>query len=320
MEGGVGQQKLESLAVANGATAAARYGLSLVDIGDDDANASGELAGAEEALPTLIWIAYGNAAGAHSERVLTLRRISDGEGGLQVQGWCHLRRSVRTFRSDRIAKLVCLATGECPDDVEDWLRGHARFGVEAASPSRELKPAAPTSDYTRHALRLCRDHLSVLAYLARSDGSLDPDEVEVMVDFVMMSTEREISREAAAAYIRRLAPDFSALTESVARLARSPQDHWRGLARAMRRLSDADGRLDGREQSAWLETLETFEAEREASLRGRVAQAHAKALEDDWVEPEWLAEHLVEELASRVEVDPQVLVEMVRQELSGSVS
>ncbi|MEI9964825.1 MAG: hypothetical protein WDM92_09020 [Caulobacteraceae bacterium] len=101
-----------------------------------------------------------------------------------------------------MVELVCLATGEVPDDPAQWILDHALFEGDQ-------------DDYTPRALRLCRDELALLAYVGRADGVFDPDEVEIAVDYVMMSTEKEINRDQAAKYIKRLQPSLTDLPDHV---------------------------------------------------------------------------------------------------------
>ncbi len=208
-------------------------------------------------LPALVQITYRSAAGDASCRVVAVQRIWRDHGALYVQGVCQLRHAVRTFRMDRISELICLATGEVSGDPKGWLLEHAVLN------------AVPDGDYTPHARRRRRDELAILAYLARADGSLDPDEVEVAIDLVMMSTEKEIDRRRAGVYIRRITPTAIDLEETVARVAKDA-GRWILLQRAMRRLVDADREWPIEEQIA-ADQVETWAAGAAAHLQAGLA-------------------------------------------------
>lgn len=188
------------------------------------------------ALPTAVAIDYVGGEGSESRRIVTLIRIWRTAGIVRFQGRCHLRRAVRTFRAENVIQLVCLATGEAPDDPEAWLISHA------------LEPQAV--DHTAQALRAMRDEVAVLAYLARADHRLDPDEVEVIIDHVMMGTDADIDRERVKAQVQRLSVDDDEANEAARRVLKSPAVAER-LARSARRLVDADGECCVGEQVAW---------------------------------------------------------------------
>lgn len=181
----------------------------------------------DPALPAVIMIRYHSSHGEVSERAVAIHHVWRDAGELYLQGVCQLRHALRTFRVDRIEELTCLATGEVSDRPADWLAHHAFLQI------------ADAADYTPHALRGCRDQLAVLAFVARADGCLDPDEVEVCCDLVMLSTEKQIDRAHVGRYLKRLTPTAVDLEGAVDRLSRHAEK-WDALRRAMRRLVDAD--------------------------------------------------------------------------------
>ncbi|CAN7642863.1 hypothetical protein LJR219_005046 [Phenylobacterium sp. LjRoot219] len=227
---------------------AARYGRSLQDAPDDTDLA--EPAEATPVLPTAVHIVYKGSAG-DSARVVTLLSAWRTDEFVYFRGRCHLRRAVRTFRADKVLELICLVTGEAPDDAARWIAHHALFEGER------------TADYTPRALQNCRDELALMAFVGASDGVFDDDEVEVAIDYVMMSTEREIDRDRAAAYIRRLSPSIADLGDHLGALSRHPE-RWPTLTRAMRRLVDADRVMAVEEQTAWAEIDSRYQAEIDA--------------------------------------------------------
>jgi len=221
---------------------------------------------AAPAIPTAVHLVYESSGGDTSERVVTLLSAWETDGAVYFSGRCHLRQAQRTFRADRVVELVCLATGEAPDDPQAWLREHGLFAGE-----RE-------SDYTPHALRLCRDELAVLAYVAKADGHLDPDELEVALDHLMMSTERDIDRDRAARYLKRLSPSAADMPAHLAAIARR-LNRWDPLMRSIRRLVDADHDLHIAEQIAVAELGEAWSAALDAEGKRREARARAEVME-----------------------------------------
>jgi len=251
------ENRLNEVATAHARTLAARYGRHLRD-GPDGVEAL-EPADTSPALPTAIHVVY-EASDGDSARVVTLLSAWRTGEIVYFKGRCHLRRAIRTFRADRVSELICLATGEVPEDPAVWIADHALFDGER------------TPDYTPHALRLCRDELALLAFVGAVDGFFDEDEVEVAVDYVMMSTDRDIDRAKAAMYIRRLAPSVADLGDHLSALSRHPE-RWPTLTRAMRRLVDSDRKLAAEEQVAWTEISARFQEEVDA----RNVEAEAKA-------------------------------------------
>lgn len=199
--------------------------------------------GGSEAGAALVWIEYENAAGVVSARNVTLRRIWPKDGCLYFSGLCHARRKVRTFRGDRVLSLTCLTTGEVADDPEAWLEGHGLFDEHFTPVNRGVGP-------TNLAIKNALPGLSLLMFLARADGHLDPDEVEVALDYVMMSTTDHIDRKACADRLARMVPDAEDLDKHF-KYFFVDEARWTNLRMAARRLVDADRVVDSAEQLAW---------------------------------------------------------------------
>jgi predicted DNA-binding transcriptional regulator YafY len=66
----------------------------------------------------VVRLAYGDGAGAQSERRLRPLAVWTFPEGWMVSGWCELRDDFRTFRLDRIAGLEVLDERFAPDDVK----------------------------------------------------------------------------------------------------------------------------------------------------------------------------------------------------------
>jgi hypothetical protein len=239
---------------------AGAYGKAFRDGGDDEHPLPP--IDASPALPTAVHLIYRASNGEVTERVVTLLSAWRTNEIIYFCGRCHLRKALRTFRADHVVELVCLATGEAPDDPERWIVEHALYQGE-----RE-------ADYTPYALRACRDELALLAYVGSCDGVFDDDEVEVAIDYVMLSTDRDIDRDKAAKYIRRLEPSVADLHNHVRALSRHPE-RWARLTRAMRRLVDADRLAATEEQIAWSDLSQDFDeqvSQRQAEVRKKAGR------------------------------------------------
>lgn len=256
-------QHLDAVAADLAQRQATNLGRPIRDGRDDDLQPPPS--GTSPALPTALHIAYRSSSGDISHRVITLLCAWRADDLTYFQGRCHLRRAIRTFRADRVVELVCLASGEAPDSAENWVRQHALYEGERVE------------DYTPHALRGCRDELALLAYVGQADGVFDADEVEIAIDYVMMSTDEDIDRDRAEHYIRRLTPSIADISEHLQGLAAHPE-RWARLARAMRRLVDADRVVTADEQIAWTEIRHRQETETIIEAQAKSAAEVAELL------------------------------------------
>jgi len=235
-----------------------------VDGGDDaDQAGPGEGVAPEQILPSTVWIRYESDAGGVSQRTVTLREAWRRGPRLYLRGWCHMRRKVLTFQAGRIDQLVCLATGAAPADPMSWIEQQALFAGDK------------DDRHTPDALRRARDELALLAYLGRSDGTFDADEIEVAIDHVAMSADPRIDRARCAAYIQRLAPDPEDLPVVLRRVA-ADGDRWERLRRSAMRLLEADGKISAGEEVAWRYVDARHEeavAARQAEFIGMIARS-----------------------------------------------
>ena len=100
-----------------------------------------------------VLLTYLDSSGERSERTVTPqkvdgRRYSDGSITVEAfDGWCHLRRAVRTFRVERIISMADPRTGEIIANPAIWLalaaglRPHVvQRRAEAAKPAPRPKP------------------------------------------------------------------------------------------------------------------------------------------------------------------------------------
>src|SRR5215217_9680961 len=68
----------------------------------DEMHEDGE---AEEVAPAVFHLNYENAAGEHSQRIVTIRRIERRGQGAMLHCFCHLRKAPRAFNTDRVLEV-----------------------------------------------------------------------------------------------------------------------------------------------------------------------------------------------------------------------
>ena len=212
-------------AVIGAASIAAR--LASLGLVQQHGEAEDEALGVHDApcTPAAIFIEYDGSA-----RAVTLHAIWRAGPFMRLRGFCHLRGALREFRSDRIESLIDLSTGEAPDDATAWLSEHALSG---AAPLQALLP-----------------ELTVLAFLAKSDGHLDADEVEAIVDFVLVASDIPVADlDDVRRKVARLTPEPVRLVQCVGEIVKDSARLAR-LKRAMRRVVDADRDVPVDEQVA----------------------------------------------------------------------
>jgi uncharacterized tellurite resistance protein B-like protein len=205
-------------------------------------------------VPACVFLEY-ETPDRVTARAVALRRVWEVGGDVAFVGFCHLRRALREFRAVKIVRLVDLSSGECPDDPAGWLRA---LGLVESS-----------QDATRAVIATVRDELNILAHLAKADGRLHADEMEVMLHMVAEAAEvapdpSKIDLVAAARSISRLAPDDDQLERSAMR-ATSDSARRARLERAMRRLIEADDEMPFEEQIAYVDLMRVIQSRRTAS-------------------------------------------------------
>lgn len=187
-------------------------------------------------------IRYEDSKRQISERQVICRTIEQKSGVHYLHAFCVLRERPRTFRTDRIASLADVVTGEFFEPAIDFLRHFMPDRVSASPFHYGLSPQQ-YADFNAA--------LNVLAFIARCDGEWHPLEADAIEAFAVsywlaaeiMSDldEEEVRRHAA-----RLAPDPESFWTSLSRCAANPL-----LARMIRRhvaaVIDADGVLDEHE-------------------------------------------------------------------------
>ena len=76
----------------------------------------------DESATTTAFIAYTDANGEESERVITFRGLEQQDDSVvSILSWCHERQAIRRFRIDRISEMICPESGEVLDPMEHCL-------------------------------------------------------------------------------------------------------------------------------------------------------------------------------------------------------
>jgi hypothetical protein len=183
-------------------------------------------------------LTYSSSQGDVSMRRVTCRKLSRLSEVAYLQGWCHERQSLRTFRLDRILEAACGVTGEV------FIPGSAFFDRFAIT-----EDGASSVGFGLN-VRLAADlraGLNVLAFLARADGRIVPEERDVMHSFCRSFALRFASDsfdfDGVCNHASGLAPDAETFFVSLQRLTRRSAPE--GLPRLVRRyagdLIEADG-------------------------------------------------------------------------------
>lgn len=91
-----------------------------VRVGDEAENSEPDET--DESATTTAFIAYTDAHGEPSERVITFRGLEQQDDRVvSILSWCHERQAIRRFRIDRIGEMICPESGEVLDPIEHCL-------------------------------------------------------------------------------------------------------------------------------------------------------------------------------------------------------
>jgi hypothetical protein len=146
-------------------------------------------------------IEYSDVNDNVSRRRISLRRVASKGRTHYLQAWCHERDDWRTFRVDRVLRIVDL-DGEIHDDANGFLFQLGVLSAESLSRDSKHHPL-------RH-LDRCLPGVRALAALAHSDGMLEQAEVKAILDY--------LGHAAKAAGDRLTAPEREELSGAVTRL------------------------------------------------------------------------------------------------------
>jgi len=184
-----------------------------------------------------IGIEHVDADGSVSRQWATIVATADLDGHNQLLCHCFRNESLRAFRMDRVITLFD-ERGET-FDVREFL--HLK-----ANPTK----ARTGGGSYRSAIR---DGLRVLIAIARVDGHLDDDEVDVIMEYARSEGARKgvTADEAALAelrrYIERLQPSGSVVASCIDRLTKEGKETQKNFLAYLEKVIRADGVVDGSE-------------------------------------------------------------------------
>ncbi|MES2494606.1 MAG: hypothetical protein V4618_00700 [Pseudomonadota bacterium] len=190
----------------------------------------------EEISGLSYFIAYSGGTLGSSRRI-TIRRLQiEGNAIAAVLAFCHERRRLRLFRSDRISEAVDMATGQVFSGPD-----FCSLLLDRGIPVAEARLVAM---------------IKILVFFARCDGVEHPAEWEaieravVRLSRCLIDDDRHVDN--LLAYARRLAPDAADFVSALKGLTKTklPARIHTELRRAIGQVIDADGRHDSAE-IAW---------------------------------------------------------------------
>jgi|GEM_PF-2198376 len=184
-----------------------------------------------------------------SKNVVSRRRVTvngfrgSTDGNYLMRAFCHERKAVRSFRTDRIVSVIDW-DGVIWEPVDFFSDLGINLPLPACGMAMTRTVKAKAGEVQREA---CVDELCILAALSHSDGELHACEVERILDFAADACDRkgigfdESDRSALDRYVRRLKPDINTIAKSLIRLkARQDPAADKRLACAMVAVMDAD--------------------------------------------------------------------------------
>lgn len=193
---------------------------------------------------------YASAKDERSQRLVTCRKICMRAGVPYLTAYCHFRKSLRSFRIDRICSISDPATGEVLGEGANYL---SRFKPDEVADSPWMWGLNPRRRADLVAL------LSTLIFVARCDKDYHPlerDTLERILARFWLRLElpgdpdfRDIMD-----YADRLAPDGETFWLSIERLRAKPELKEL-LRRAMCEVVEADGVINPIEHY-WVQQVE----------------------------------------------------------------
>ena len=184
-----------------------------------------------------IGIEHVDADGSVSRRWATIVATAEVDGHNRLLCHCFMSEDLRSFRMDRVISLFD-EHGET-FDVREFL--HLK-----ASPTK-----ARTGGGSYRSV--IRDGLRVLIAVARADGQLDAEEVDVIMDYARAEgarkgvTEDETALTGLRRYIERLQPSGSVVTSCIDRLTNEGEETRDNLLAYLEKVIWADRVLDSSE-------------------------------------------------------------------------
>lgn len=208
-----------------------------------------------------ISIEYGDSIGEISTRRVLIERLYFQNNQLYIYGWCFLRDARRTFRADRILKLLLPPDWREVRDPYEFLEGYVspsqNSRKENAAPALDV-PVVRSNDYweRRYKVRAVANHgLRVLTFMARVDGAFALEERDVLNTYVKnisaVAGVRLNDEESAdiASEVEALFPTKRQVANSLAAI-RLYQEQSSLLLDSLKKLVRSDEKISSWEQNA----------------------------------------------------------------------
>lgn len=224
------------------------------DVGTEPAPLSERRIGARAAKmavePVFCTIDYIDAAGNHSRRRITTHAVRAQDGHVMLTATCHERKAMRTFRLDRISRVVTFDGEIFSADI--FARDMLGIDLEALATQGTDQSAAAKPKPVNFS-RYTSPAIMILVATARADEHLHPEEAEVIIRYAedeAFALEREgvISAipdltviDKIARRIHRLRPEQEDLVEAFRALRGREQPELDRLKAAVAHVIDADG-------------------------------------------------------------------------------
>lgn len=188
-------------------------------------------------------IEYVGSSGERSTRPITVLSLKQGVAGVPMLfAKCHLRKTTRTFRVDRIVSCIDF-DGEVHEDIATFL--FENFGM---SPQLATRTASQQDSDNWNSFRKAhKQHLILLAAISHADTQMTAPEVEVISDFCSKEAEllrlptSEAFTRSAVSFIMRLRPEMPHIAAAIDALASEPADAVMRTLVAALAVVDADG-------------------------------------------------------------------------------
>lgn len=191
------------------------------------------------APPMAFHILYTDARQRVSGRCVTLRNLLHEVADIRLTAYCHMRQALRTFVASRVVEATDLSTGEVHEDGLGYFRSHPLLRQASASDIAER-----SSELL--AVQACRDEIIILSFIGAADGDFQEDEQDEIVKHVLYSVDEPLDEADVRRRVASWVPDERAFERALSRICAGEGDA-KALMRSMRRIVDADGRIDADE-------------------------------------------------------------------------
>lgn len=204
-------------------------------------------------------IVYEDQRGRITERVIECHNLVQQPGGQVVlRAHCQVRDAPRSFRLDRIRRVIDYRTGEVHDDPQAILSGFCQaVGIDWGD-------KAAGKDH-RVFMERVRDPLKVLVYLSNSDGDVHPREADEILSYAdhlaLLPDGRRLdySMDALVTWLERQRPRWRHAEQALGAMRAREFGELKDFVRALKRLIEADGMVEKQEVEAYNEIVRLLE-------------------------------------------------------------